>query len=64
MAKWKELTNVLGEKLTVNLDQILYMQGVGDRTYIYFAPGAATIMVKELPAEIENAGLAAELIKT
>jgi hypothetical protein len=64
MMKWKELTNMHGEKLTVNLDQIWYMQRVDDKTHIYFAAGMATITVKELPAEIQNVGLAAELVKT
>jgi hypothetical protein len=52
MALFKELTDVEdGNKITVNMDVVCYMQWIRDMTTIYFGNTDA-VRVKETPNEI------------
>ena len=52
MALFKELTDVEdGNKITVNMDVVCYMQRIRDMTTVYFGNTDA-VRVKETPNEI------------
>jgi hypothetical protein len=56
MARWKQLTDVGGDRVDVNFDRVLYFQRIGDTTELFFrlpgGQGPYSLSVKETPDEI------------
>jgi len=52
MARWKRLTDVGGDDIDVNMEQVAHMQRIGDTTEITFAGVERTLSIKQTPDEI------------
>jgi hypothetical protein len=58
MAHWKELTDITGPRIQVNMDHVLYMHYDNEKTILFFVGGpnetgkTRYLEVKETPEQI------------